>query len=813
MRKLSLNQDWVVRPLSREGEPKRVNVPHDAMIDEPRLPSSQGGDNIGWYVGGDYEYTKILTVPAEWEGLKAVIEFEGVYHDAEVYINGEKAGFRPCGYTGFCIDADKYLKYGADNALKVIARNADQPNSRWYTGTGIYRPVNLWLGGESHIRLNGVRIRTLNHLTGEIEVLVRASKPGEIRVEILDGDEVVASRRHISSKRSVLFRFSVPDPRPWDVDTPNLYRCRVIFGDDVVEETFGIRTLNWSPAEGLTLNGRRVILRGACIHHDNGFLGACAFPEAEARKVRLLKESGYNALRSAHNPCSRAMLDACDRLGMLMLDEYADAWTLHKTPHDCAAYVKEWWRQDLKAMVDKDFNHPCVIMYSTGNGVSETATPEGVRLAGDMTRYLHELDDSRPVTCGINPYLNLMSAIGRRFHAAAKPSRNRRRGGLPGCLSRKMGMHFMKLCAALPAADAKARDAYAGMDIAGYNYGILRYKKDLKKYPDRLILGTESLCKDAWRFWDMARDNPRIIGDFVSSGIDYIGGSTWPAPEYGDYSMTAEETRMTGGNGRLDITGKPRAEAAYTRVALGQQAAPSIGVMPVNRPDKPCLTGWHLTRAIESWSFNGCEGKPARVEVYARAAEVELKLNGVSLGRKKVGRTCCTRFRTAYQPGILTAVAYDSMGTTLGECTLTSASDETELRLLPEHETVGPGALSCVRIRFTDEHGIWKPMERHTVHAFAENAELVGLGCANAYVVGNYNGESTDTYYGEALAILRAGADGKAVLNVTSDDGRTACAAIPVENTDDSMADVTEHEDDPQEEVRIVIPITLSTKE
>ena len=830
MKKLSLNKDWWVRPLTREGEKKHVDVPHDAMIDEPRLPSSQGEGNIGWYIGGDYEYTKTLSVPAEWEGLKAVIEFEGVYHEAEVYINGAKAAFRPYGYTNFYVDADKYFKYGEDNELRVIARNADQPNSRWYSGTGIYRPVNLWLGGEEHIRLNGVRIRTLNYETGEIEVLVRASKPGEIRVEILDGDAVVASRKHVSAKRSVLFRFTVPEAKLWDVDTPNLYRCRVTFGGDVVEENFGIRTLKWNPIDGMTINGRRVILRGACIHHDNGFLGACAFPEAEERKVRLLKENGYNALRSAHNPCSKAILDACDKLGMLMMDEYVDAWYMHKTKYDYVKYVMDWWRQDLKDMVDKDFNHPSVIMYSTGNEVAETAQPRGIQFTRDMTEYLHTLDDSRPVSCGINIFFNFLSSMGMGVYSDEKAEKQSRAAGQNGKKAKKksvgsefynklacvMGDKFMKWGATLHGSDVKTRDAYANMDIAGYNYGIWRYKKDMKKYPERLILGSETFCKDAWLFWDIARDNPRVVGDFVWSGMDYIGETGMGAPEYGDYRMTADEAQMTGANGRIDITGKPRAEAAYTRVALGQQTAPSIGVQPVNRTDNPNLTGWSLTKAVESWSWNGCEGKQATVEVYARAAQVELKLNGMSLGRKKASKTCRTLFRVPWQPGVLTAVAYDDVGLSLGECTLNSASDETELRLIPETETVPPNGLCYVRIRFTDENGIWKPLERHMLHAEAENGALVGLGCANSYIAGNYNGDATDTYYGEALAILRANADGLVSLTVSSDDGLMTRVEIPVAGAEvpaeAPAGDAPEEEMDMEDQPRIVIPITIGAK-
>ena len=194
------------------------------------------------------------------------------------------------------------------------------------------------------------------------------------------------------------------------------------FGSDEVVETFGLRTLSWG-REGLLLNGERTILRGACIHHDNGILGACCYPDAVERTVRLLMENGYNAIRSAHNPGSKALLEVCDRLGVLVMDEYIDHWYIHKTEYDYVNYFMDWWKQDLTDMVDKDYNHPCVILYSTGNEVSETAQEKGIALAGEMTRHLHSLDATRPVTCGINIFFNFLSSIGLGVYSGEKARR------------------------------------------------------------------------------------------------------------------------------------------------------------------------------------------------------------------------------------------------------------------------------------------------------------------------------------------------------------------------------------------------------
>lgn len=781
MKKTAFNEEWTVRSLTGDSGERQVTLPHDAMISEPRSPESRGEGNIGWYIGGDYEYTKRFTPPAEWEGQNVLLEFEGVYHNAEVWMNGEKLAFRPYGYTNFYVDIREALKFGEENELKVIARNSDQPNSRWYTGTGIYRPVNVWTGGEKYIPVNGVRIDTEDYREGIINVKVRVSEPGEIRVEILDGEETVAVKSHTSSKELVNFQIRVPDAKLWDTEHPNLYTARVSFGDDVVEETFGIRTLAWNTTDGLTINGKRVILRGACIHHDNGFLGACAFPEAEERKVRLHKENGYNALRSAHNPCSKAILDACDRLGMLMMDEFADAWTMHKTKYDYVTYLKDWWKQDLKDMVEKDYNHPSVIAYSTGNEVAETARPEGIAFTGRMTRYLHKLDPTRPVSCGINIFFNFLSSIGLGVYSDEKAEKESDAAAKKGGSQKKkpvgsefynqlaclMGDKFMKFGATLYPCDLKTRGAYANMDLAGYNYGIWRYKKDMKKYPNRLILGSETFCKDAWLFWDIAKENPPIVGDFVWAGMDYIGETGMGAPEYGDYKMTEDETQMTGGNGRIDITGKRRAEAAYTLVALEQEEGPLIGVQPVDRTDKPGLTGWSLTKAVESWAFNGCEGMKATVEVYSRAPKVELFLGGRSVGRKKTSKTARTLFKVPYEACDLTAVAYDASGNECGRYTLKPAGGETVLRIIPEEETLKAGGLGFIRLRFTDENGVWKPLARDILKVSVAGGELLGLGSANSYVRGNYTTDSTDTYYGEALAIVRVGAGDELKISVT----------------------------------------------
>ena len=787
MKRLDFNRGWTVRPLSRPGDARPVALPHDAMRTERRVPASPGERNIAYYEGGDYEYRKSFTLPEALTGKRLTLEFEGVYHNAEVWINGRKAAFRPYGYTNFYIDLNPWLRAG-ENELRVVARNADQPNSRWYSGTGIYRPVWLWAGEERHIRLNGLRIETLAIDPPRIRVSVECSAPGEVTVDILDGETCLASAQGRSP-----FEISLPGAALWSPETPKLYTARAHFGNDTAQARFGIRALGWDAARGLTLNGGRVLLRGACIHHDNGILGACSYPEVERRRVRILKQAGYNALRSAHNPCSKSLLDACDELGMLMLDEYVDCWYMHKTRYDYAAYVPDWWRQDLSDMVDKDFNHPCVIMYSTGNEVAESAQEKGLRLQREFAAYLRELDGTRPVTCGINIFFNFLSSVGLGVYSdkkaersakavadasSGKPKKNAVGSEFFNTVAARIGTDFMQLGATLPACDRKTRDVFDEMDIAGYNYGCRRYRRDLKKYPQRLILGTETLIGDTWDFWKSAQTEPRLLGDFVWAGWDYLGECNEGGPEFSGYDSGAPEDRVRGWSFRIDMTGKLTAEADYTRVVYGLEPGPRLAVYPVYETKKLRLSGWQLTRALRSWSWPGSEGRPAEIEVCARAEKVELLVNGKRIGVKKPKKGIA-RFRAAYQPGELCAVSYDAAGKELGRDRLRTAGVETELRLECESKAGRPGEMLYFRVRYTDRDGEIKPMEKHTVRFEAENGAVIGTANACCSFRGNFAQASAPTYFGELQCVVQAAVPG--VLRVTAaDGGRSAALEVPI---------------------------------
>lgn len=794
MKPTPLPTGWTCRHLGDTAPGKPVTLPHDAMLAEPRTALSAGGTNTGWYEGHDYEYRRTLTVPENELADTHILEFEGVYHNAEVWLNGQKAAFRPYGYTNFYVDCAPYLHAG-ENELRVIARNADQPNSRWYSGAGIYRPVQLWTARGAHITLNGVKIRTLSLDPAVVEVRVKTTAPGTVRMMM---DDLPAMQQE--SDGEAVFTLTLDNARLWTPETPNLYTCRVSFADDVVTETFGVRKVEWG-TDGFLLNGKRYIIQGACIHHDNGLLGAVCDPDAVARKVRLLKENGYNAIRSAHNPCSKALLAECDRQGMLVMDEYIDHWYIHKTEHDYVDYFKEWWHQDLTDMVEKDYNHPCVVLYSTGNEVSETAQKRGIALTKEMTDFLHGLDDSRPVTCGVNIFFNFLSSIGFGVYSDEKAKKEAKRAEKAKQRGEKaakkkavgsqffnnlaglLGDEFMKRGATLHGCDVKTRDAFANMDIAGYNYGIYRYKHDLKKYPQRLILGSETFCNDAYKFRELAKQEPRLVGDFVWAGMDYLGEVMVGSWEYADYAETFDGGPgwVSAGSGRIDLTGKPLGEALYTRVALEADNGPYIAVCPVNHTgDRHSPSAWKMTNAMPSWSWTGCEERKANVEVYARAARVELVLNGHTVGSKTLKNDCLAKFSVPYESGTLEAVSYDAADHEMGRCKLQSAGGTTRLTLDAEEPTVKPGHLCYIRLRYTDENGITKPLARGNIQVQVRGGTLVGLGSACPFNKHSYLDSETDTYYGEALAIVRMG-DGDAMTIAASDGEYSAELTVPAQ--------------------------------
>ncbi len=762
-----------------------ITLPHDAMIHEKRCPDGPGGSAHGFFPGGVYVYEKTFDAPAQWEDQTVLFIFDGVYRNAAVAINGQEAGRHAYGYSPFTICADGLLHCGGENTITVTVDNSSLPNSRWYTGSGIYRPVRLAVANKTHIEWQGVQITTLSYEPARIRVNTRTTG-GQVSVEIRDGG------RRVAAGEGTSVEFEIPDAKLWSDENPYLYTCHVTLTQDgqVVDEaaeSFGIRQIEWSP-KGLFVNGKETLLRGGCFHHDNGILGAATFAKSEERRVRLLKEAGFNALRSSHNPASQAMLEACDRYGMYLMDETWDMWYSHKSAFDYASDFMDNYQEDIRSMVERDYNHPSVIMYSIGNEVSEPAAEKGVRLAQEMTEYIHELDKSRPVSAGMNLMIISRSAKGNGIY---KEEGGRDDGGKQNALGGMSSTMFNLITSMVGTgmnrgangkkADLVTSPVLDALDIAGYNYASGRYPLEEKAHPDRVILGSETFPQDIYKNWQMVKKYPYLVGDFMWAAWDYLGEAGIGAWAYTADGKAFDKPYpwLLADVGVLDLLGNPNGELYLAQAAWGLLDRPAIAVWPVNHPGvKPAKSVWRGTNALPSWSWRGCEGNKAVVEIYSGAAAVELWLNGKSLGKKKI-REGKAVFKTRYTPGTLSAAAYDEGGREIGRSELRSAGEAVHLRAEPEEREVSAGEIVYIPVSLTDADGVVECSSDRRVTVQVEGGELLAFGSANPRTEERYDSGSFTTYYGRALAVVRTGAGGKTILTA-SDGTETVQAEIGV---------------------------------
>ena len=553
-----------------------VTLPHDAMISKPRAAHNPTGNGGAYFPGGVANYRRNLYVPEEWRGQSVQLEFEGVYMNAEVSINNQLVCMQPYGYSSFVVDIAPYLVFGQDNTIGVVANNTAQPNCRWYSGTGIYRHVWLRVGGSLHIQPWGVFVTT--PVAGEdVSVVQVATELASVssfpdgavlRSTITDAQgksiaQVETAVRLLSIQQTLL----VKGAKLWSVDEPNLYTLlsEVLVdgkGVDAETTTFGLRSITADAQNGLRINGAPVKMKGGCIHHDHGPLGAASYDRAEERKVELLKSAGYNALRCAHNPPAPALLDACDRLGMLVIDETFDAWTSAKVTNDYHLYFQDWWQRDTAAMVKRDRNHPSVILWSTGNEIFEAlGNPIGALWSQRQAEYIRSLDPTRLVTSGLmNNFIEDATS------------------GDPG------GSFKLK-----PPPDDPQKDSWAiktaefakPLDVVGYNYMAQRYAVDQARFPNRVIAGTETWGHMMYRFWAETEHNANVIGDFVWTAIDYLGEAGGGAVNFeGKVAFGgAPFPYHTSGIGDFNICGFKRPQSYYRDLLWGMRTAPFIAVL------------------------------------------------------------------------------------------------------------------------------------------------------------------------------------------------------------------------------------------
>jgi beta-galactosidase len=753
-RTLDVPHDWSIEDL-----PDSSVQNHDSLWtqgDEPvrtgpfDLYASEGQGATGWTVGGIGWYRKTFQRPTVSAGGKVEIRFDGVYMNADVWINGTKLGNHPYGYTGFAFDLTPHLKDGS-NTLAVRVDNTGR-NSRWYSGSGIFRKVWLSVAGAVRIPQHGVSVTTpdvsKSAATIKIETLVEngatAAKSAIVRVRLLDAQGAVAAETQTTAKLAagartpVVSTLSLKNPHLWSTADPYLYRAEITVETDrqpadSAAVHAGIRKVEVDAQQGLRINGEPIKLRGGCVHHDNGPLGSACIPRAEERRVEVLKANGFNSIRTSHNPPSREFLDACDRLGMLVIDEAFDCWTVGKNPQDYSVYFKAWWQRDVESMIQRDRNHPCVIFWSIGNEIPERAEPNGVEIGKQLAAAAHKLDPTRPVTAAI--------------------------------------------CAPWDHPKQTWKDmqvAFTYLDIGGYNYQLSQYAPDHAAFPQRVMVGTESFPKEALQNWAAIEASPWVIGDFVWTAIDYLGESGIGHASVSQGSDTSGFSPFypwfNSYCGDVDLIGNKKPQSYFRDVVWNLSKIEMAVQRPVPTKYKEHVSLWGWSDELRSWTWPGLDGSPLKVRVYTRGDEVRVFLNGKQVGQKQLTAKDAlnAEFDVPYSSGELKAVALQN-GQEIGTLVFTTAGKPARLVLTPDRAQIRASRddLSYVMATVVDDQGRTVPDATFPVRfSVSGSGVLAAVASANPKDVASFRQPMRSTFHGVCAAILRPSGDsGSITLN------------------------------------------------
>ncbi|MBQ6174456.1 MAG: DUF4982 domain-containing protein [Clostridia bacterium] len=834
MRSMKINRDWDFGPgqlelgnrLRGKYGDRKVNLPHDYMIESDVYADAPSGAASGYYNAGVAHYAKEIDIPADWEKDRVFLRVDGVMMNATVEVNGDKVAMRHYGYAPFEADLTRFIYPGQKNRIVVTVNPSMQPNSRWYSGAGLFRGVELVHTPKLHVAFGGLSGYTKKiefdeagkpetaflQVSAEIRNECAENRMAEVTFALVDDKtgETVRSSKTLTqiealSIGTACMTLTVDRPLLWDAEHPDLYRLQatvkdagtfkthIIPNDRPTEDTesvlFGIRTIEADVKHGLRINGKTVKLRGGCLHHDNGPIGAVTVYDAEARKVRKLKEIGFNAIRTTHNPPSSALIEACDRLGMYVFDEAFDAWGMGKQPGDYNQFFETDWEKDMTAFVKRDRCHPCVILWSTGNEITERGgLGDGYVLAVKLADAVRRLDPSRPISNAICSFWNGLDDI------VMADQMKKRTEGLSG------GLQNADIGGKKDLLWEQYTEAFAnGLDVVGYNYLENKYDADHEMFPERVILGSENYPKEVGVHWPMIEKTPWVIGEFTWTAWDYIGEAglgkaTFYEP--GDpmignpWGAGSPFPWRTANDADYDVTGQIRPQGVYRRIVWGSRETGLFSYDPAVIGKVETLSNWGFPGVWPRWNWQGREGKPVDIAVFSSAEEVELIVNGVSRGRQKAGEApvhdmpLTFLFRTEYQPGTLEAVSYTG-GEEVSRASLTSTGKPVSIRLTAETETMkADGESLCyANAELLDEEGRVVPDADVPLSAEAEGAaQLLGFGSGNPVTDGNYSKGRFTTWQGKALAVLRAGYEaGDAKLTVLAEGLGKAEIILPVQ--------------------------------
>ena len=756
-RAIDLPHDWSIEPLDKvEG----------VEIVGPFSRNSVGGPATGQTVGGEGWYRKRFTLTSDAKDKRLELYFEGVYNQAEIWVNGKKAGYNVYGYSAFrCDITDLCQPAGEENVVAVKVVNAGK-NSRWYAGSGIYRHV--WLLQTDHLRLDewetAVGTTKLNADDADIAIRTniingrknKASVMVEAQILSAEGKEVAFGKieTSVSPTDSIAAQITlkVKNPQLWSPASPSLYTTRLTLkkGRKVVDEIdipFGIRTIEFSAEKGFLLNGQPTILYGGCIHHDNGLLGAAAYNRAEERKVELLKANGFNAVRCSHNPPSEHFLHACDRLGLLVIDEAFDQWSVAKNPQDYHLFFNEWCVKDIQTMVRRDRNHPSIIMWSIGNEIRERITGEGLAIAEKLKKVILACDTSRPVTAGINKQWDEKHENMLSLDKAFQP-----------------------------------------LDVAGYNYMWRFYEQDHKNYPSRIMYGSESVAMELADNWKKVEKYPYVIGDFVWTAIDYLGeagiGNALEIDPEENVAQFMDWPWYNGWCGDIDLCGVKKPQSYFRDVVWRIKDIAMAVESPITEGKRSKVSFWGWTNEDARWTYPGREGMPLTVNVYSRSSKVRLYLNEKLIGEKTVSDTYKAAFSVPYQSGVLKAVCWDGYKEGSSVCIRTTGTP-TALRLSADRTVIKADGqdLSYVLVELIDEQGnVVFDNERKIRFTCNGKGRVIATGNASPNDMESFRSDSPKFFKGRAMIILKSNeAPGNLQLNVSSEGIQSASLQIKVE--------------------------------
>lgn len=732
---------------------RKLDLPHDWSIEGQIQPKNPTGNAGGFFPAGIGWYRKTFKAPAEWRGKSISIYFEGVYMNSEVFINGKSLGVYPYGYSSFSYELTPYLDFDKENVIAVRVDNSQQVNCRWYSGSGIYRHVWMVVTNPVHVAQWGVGNSTpevsSKKATVQVKTLVKneTASPQSVVVKTQlwnkssksVGNGQVQMVLPANSEKEITQTINVSNPLLWTPETPDLYQAQVqvIKDKKVLDDTknsFGIRSIKFTAENGFQLNGKTVKINGGCVHHDNGCLGSAAFDRAEERKIELLKAAGFNAVRTSHNPPSEAFLEACDRLGLLVMDESFDCWKVGKNKFDYSVYFNQWWQRDLDAMVLRDRNHPSIFMWSIGNEIPERKEPQAVETAKMLIRAIKKIDNTRPVTSAVVGWGDDWAVFNPLF---------------------------------------------AAHDVAGYNYHLNSAPDDHQKVPSQVIVQTESYPRDAFANWKLVQENNCVIGDFVWTSMDYLGESS-----IGRWYYSGEVPGQHWENdffpwhgaycGDIDLIGWRKPISHFRSMLYNNTEKLYMAVKELNpEPLEIKETWWSVWPTWESWTWPGFEGKTVQVEVYSKYPKVRLYLDNKLIGEQPttVEQQFKATFSVPYSPGLIKAVGVENekeMESTI----LQTSGESAKIELTADRKEITANGqdLSFVTVEITDKDGIIQPNAANRLQFKIEGAgTIAGVDNADIKDTDPYMGSTRKAWKGRALVVIKSNHEaGEIKLSVTS---------------------------------------------